>query len=136
MGDFKFEKIIDNVLVSAKHITKKVTVKANEAVENAKITFAISETERKISECKEKIGDIIYKEYMKTKDFEGELGEYCRMIENLYDDIEVMKDKKAEVKSSIRCKRCGNLNDDRNSFCSECGEDLTCDIEKEDENEQ
>ncbi len=136
MGDFKFDKLVDGVLSSAKHITKKVTVKANEAVENAKITFAISETERKISECKEKIGDIIYKEYMKTKDFEGELGEYCRMIENLCDDIEVMKDKKAEVKNSKRCKRCGNLNDDRNSFCSECGEDLTDDdVKGEEENE-
>lgn len=133
MGDFKFENIVDSVVTRAKHITKKVTVKANEAVENAKITFAISETERKISECKEKIGDIIYKEYMKTKDFEGELGEYCRMIENLCDDIEVMKDKKAEVKNSRRCKRCGNLNDDRNSFCSECGEEL---VFGEDDNEE
>lgn len=136
MGDFKFENLVDNVLSGAKRITKKVTVKANEAVENAKITFAISETERKISECKEKIGDIIYREYMKTKDFEGELGEYCRMIENLCDDIEVMKDKKAEVKCSVRCKRCGNLNDDRNSFCSECGEELACNVKGEEENEQ
>lgn len=131
MGEFRFEKILDDVLSGAKSITKKVTVKANEAVEGAKITFAISETERKISECKEKIGDIIYNEYMKTKDFEGELGECCRMIENLYDDIEVMKDRKAEVKNSVRCKRCGNLNYDRNSFCSECGEALEVEVSED-----
>ncbi len=133
MGDFKFDRLVNTFYSRAKHITKKVTVKASETVESTKIRFAISETEDRVSECKRKIGDVIYREYLKTRDFEGELGELCRMIENLNDDIEVMKDKLAEVKSSRRCPKCGKLNDDRNTFCADCGARL--DGEGEETNE-
>ena len=133
MADFRFDKLLNGVYSKAKHITKCVTVKAGETVEAAKLKFAIGETEDKISECKKKIGDIIYKEYLKTKDFEGELGEYCRKIENLQDDIEVMKDKMAEVKNSKRCSVCGALNNEKNTFCAECGEKLDKQGEEDDE---
>ena len=124
MGNLKIDELVTEIVAQAKKVTKTVTGKANEAVESAKISFAISNTEQKISECKEKIGDILYREYLKKKDFEGELGELCRKIENLEDDIEVMRDKQAEVKNSRRCKYCVKVNDDKNSFCAECGEKL------------
>ena len=112
MGDFKIDKLVDSFCLQAKHITKKMTVKANETVECTKLKFAIGEAEEKIAECKKKIGDMIYKEYLKAKDFEGEL---------------------AEVKSSIRCPKCGKLNDDRNTFCADCGTKLNGEGEESNE---
>ena len=130
MSKSGFESIIDSVLSKTKFFTKKVSSKANVAVESAKISFAISETENKISELKEKIGDIIYNDYKENKELDGNLGEYCRMIENLSDDVEAMREKQAEVKSSVRCSHCGKLNDDRNTFCADCGEKLSCEGEE------
>ena len=133
MGDFKFDRFVNSVCSHAKFITKKVTVKAGETVECTKLKFAIGGAEEKIAECKKKIGDMIYKEYLKAKDFEGELAELCRMIDNLNDDVLVMKDKLAEVKSSRRCPKCGKLNDDRNTFCADCGARLSGEGEENDE---
>lgn len=133
MGEFKIDKLVDSFCLQAKHITKKMTVKANETVECTKLKFAIGEAEEKIAECKKKIGDMIYREYLKTKDFEGELAELCKMIDNLNDDVLVMKDKLAEVKSSRRCPKCGKLNDDRNTFCADCGTKLNGEGEESNE---
>lgn len=124
MGNYKFDEILNGVVSKAKCVTKNVADKANETVESAKISFAISSTEGKISECKEQIGDIIFREYLKKKDFEGEIGDICRKIENLLDDIEVMKDKQAEIKNHRICRACGKVNDDKNTYCAECGAKL------------
>lgn len=124
MGNYGLDDILSGVLSGAKRVTKNVADKANETVETAKISFAISNTEAKISDCKAQIGDIIFREYLKKRDFEGEIGDICRKIENLLDDIDVMRDKQAEIKKNKRCKACGKINDDKNTFCAECGEKL------------
>ena len=125
MSKSGFESMIDSLVSKTKFVTEKMSSKANVAVESAKISFAISETEKKISELKEKIGDIIYNGYKDNKELDGALGDYCKMIENLLDDVEAMREKQAEVKSAVRCSHCGKLNDDKNTFCAECGEKLT-----------
>ena len=124
MGNYRIDDILSGVLSGAKRVTNNVAKKANETVETAKISFAISNTEDKIADCKVQIGDIIFREYLKQKDFEGEIGDLCRKIDNLLDDIEVMRDKQAEIKKGKRCKACGEVNDDKNTFCAECGEKL------------
>lgn len=125
MSKSEFEAIVDTVISKTKYVTKKVSSKANVAIENAKISFAINDTEKKISELKEKIGDIIFNEYKEGKELDEGLSEYCRMLENLSDDICVMHKKQAELKHSVLCSSCGKLNDDKNAFCAFCGEKLS-----------
>lgn len=130
MGN-RIDEILNGMVSQAKRVTQNVADKASDTVESAKISFAINNTETKISECKEQIGDIIFCEYLKKKDFEGEIGEICHRIENLLDDIEVMKEKQAEIKNCKRCKVCGKVNNDKNSYCAGCGTKLN-----EDDNEE
>lgn len=124
MSEISFDDMFDALKNNTKRISKKIVNKANETVETAKIKYAISETEEKINDYKALIGGIIYNEYLKSKDFEGQIGEYCKAIENFYDDIEIMEKKMAEIKSSVRCANCGAFNSADKNFCATCGDKL------------
>lgn len=124
MKNFNLDEIFGKFSGKAKSITKNVASKANDTVESAKISWAISEAEKKIEDLKMNIGDIIYNEYLKSKDFEGVLGELCEKIDNLNEEIEIMQDKKAEIKNEKRCEVCGAFNKLNGVYCSACGEKL------------
>lgn len=133
MKDFNFDSIFEKFSGGAKKITQNVASRANETVESAKISWAIGEAEKKIADCKMHIGDIIYNEYLKSKDFEGVIGEMCEKIDNLNEEIEAMQDKKAEIKSEKRCASCGAFNKQNGVFCSVCGEKLGDEVENDGE---
>lgn len=124
MSKSSFEDVFDNVVSGTKLIAKKVSSKASAAAENAKLSFALGETQKKLSEIKEKIGDIIYSEYKNGAVPDGVLEEYCKMLANLESDADNIRQKQAELKKSVLCPHCGKLNDDKNTFCAECGERL------------
>ena len=124
MKNLNLDELFSKFGETARSVTKNVVVKANDTVESAKISWAISEAEKKIEKLKLSIGDVIYDEYLKSKDFAGVIGELCDKIDNLNDEIETMLDKKAEVKNEKRCDVCGAFNKINGVFCSVCGEKL------------
>lgn len=124
MSKSSLEDVFDNVVSGTKFIAKKISSKAGAAAENAKLSFALGETQKKLSEIKEKIGDIIYSEYKNGTLPDGVLEEYCKMLANLEGDAENIRRRQAELKKSVPCPHCGKLNDDKNTFCAECGERL------------
>lgn len=128
-----FEKIksgANTFKKSAKKVTKQVVRKTNDAVSQTKINFAINETENKITEIYEDMGRNIYREYLKDGDIAESMLESCEKIDGLFEEIDLLKEKIAELKKSVKCPCCGDYNKNEASYCSKCGMELKAEPDK------
>ena len=136
-----FEKIkfgAKKVKKGAKQVTKQVVRKTNDAVSHTKIRFAINETEGKVTELYEEIGRAVYGEYLKTGETSEDMLDRCVRIDKLFEEVDDLKEKLAELKQSVKCPNCGEYNKNGSLYCSHCGAaiDYTEDADAEEEIEK
>lgn len=108
----------------AAKVTKQVVRKTNDAVSQTKLSFAINETENKISEIYAEMGRSVYRDYLKNGEADEDMLESCRQIDKLLAEVDDLKEKVAELKQSVKCRKCGEFNKNGSSYCSKCGADL------------
>ena len=114
----------------AAKVTKKVVRKTNDAVSQTKLSFAINETENKISEVYEEMGRSVYRDYLKNGEADENTLESCRQIDKLLAEVDDLKENVAELKQSVKCRQCGEFNKNGSSYCSKCGAELNADVEE------
>lgn len=109
---------------NAAKVTKNVMQKTNDAVSQTKLSFAINETESKLSELYEDMGRSVYSDYLKSGEVSRDMAERCFQADKLLAEISDLKEKIAELKHSVKCPGCGEYNKDGSSYCSACGAEL------------
>lgn len=109
---------------NAAKVTKNVMQKTNDAVSQTKLSFAINETESKLSELYEDMGRSVYSDYLKSGEVSRDMAERCFQADKLLAEISDLKEKIAELKHSVKCPDCGEYNKDGSSYCSACGKEL------------
>ena len=108
----------------AEKFAKVAVKKTTDVVSQTKLNYAISEIEDKIKKIKIELGQSLYDEYKNGAAFEGEILEHCETIDKLNEEMDVLKEKIAELKNAVICPSCGEYNGSGNVFCSKCGEKL------------
>lgn len=123
MSDF-FEKVKLNAHKTkdeAVKIGRQVLGKANNVVGQTKLNFAINDAENKIKDIYAEMGKKIYLNHLsETKEYDT-LEENCAQIDKLFEEINALKDKMAELKDSVKCPNCGAYNKQDSLYCSNCG---------------
>ncbi len=125
-----FEKIKSGAKVvqkNAEKVTKQVVSKTNDAVSHTKLRFAINETESKVTELYEEIGRAVYGEYLKTGEAGENMLDRCERIDKLFEEIDDLKEKLAELKQSVKCPACGEYSQNGSLYCPHCGAALNYD---------
>ena len=135
MSDFNMDSLMNNLKVhvdrfkdDAERLTKKVVKKTNSTVSIAKLNYAVREAEEKAREILAELGEMVYKEFVNSGDAEGEISEKCKKLNELYGEIDSLKDQISELKDTFRCPNCGEYNDNSNAYCSACGTKLSQDV--------
>ena len=123
MSDF-FEKVKSNAYKTkdeAVKIGRQVLGKANNVVGQTKLNFAINDAENKIKDIYAEMGKKIYRNHLSQTQEYDNLEENCAQIDKLFEEINALKDKMAELKDSVKCSNCGAYNKQDSLFCSNCG---------------
>lgn len=133
MEDFlgKVKEQATKAKTGATKLGKQVYEKTNTAIAITKLSIAVSETDSKIKDAYETIGRTVYDKYITDGTVCDIVGENCRAIDELFKEREALLEKKAELKSSIKCPDCGKYNNNDSAYCSKCGTKLTSE-EKQD----
>lgn len=122
-----FDKIRDGAMRAkdeAQKLTKVAVQKTGNAVSKAKLTYAVSETESKINAMFTDLGEILYKEYKRGAEFPDEIGQICRQIERLYEEIDTVREQIAKITNAVICPACSEYNQEDSMFCAKCGKKL------------
>lgn len=104
----------------------KVSTKAKELADNAKINVRIADEKRNISELKEKLGNAVWEKYCGNDTSDAEISHLCESLRIAYDNIESMTaelEKKARVTQDdeLLCSNCGAKLTKEQAFCGKCG---------------
>lgn len=135
MSDW-FDKIRDGALKArdeAEKFTKTAVYKTSSAVNKAKLSYTVSETEGKIKEKFAALGEILYHEYKSGVEFPENIDSICRQIDKLDEEVDEIKQQLAKMKNAVICPVCGEYNPEESSFCAKCGKHLTVEAEVEEE---
>lgn len=111
----------------AKKFGKTTVDKTNTVVSQTKLKLAISKTEDKIKEVYAQIGGEIYDCYSKGAGAPN-VQEQCEKLDDLYKEIENLKEQLAEISESVKCASCGAYNRAEDAYCAKCGEKLNADV--------
>lgn len=123
MSDF-FEQVkvsANKAKDEAVKIGKQVFDKTNVMMSRTKLNFAINDAENKVKETYAKIGEKIYSEYLSGNTSVEGLEDCFSQIDKLFEEINDLKEKMAELKDSVKCPKCGFYNAQGSEFCSKCG---------------
>jgi ribosomal protein S27AE len=122
-------------------ITKKVTDTAKAAakisgsvVEITKLNMSINAEEEKVRKLYMEIGKQVYEDYIDGKPLDEELMRKCIKIDEIFDNINEMKEKILELKNVKACPNCGTILAIDMEYCHKCGrkqDDDTVDAEGE-----
>lgn len=126
MDDF-FERVREQAYKAkgeAAKIGKQVYNKTNNVISQTKLSFAINETESKITDCYTEIGKKLYEMYMVSGECIDEFSEKCRQIDALLKEEEALRERMSELKESVKCPSCGKYNKMDSAYCSKCGSKL------------
>lgn len=113
------------VFESAEKITSNAISKTSTMVSKTKLNYAISANESKIKDIYAKLGKYVYDEYKAGSTFPDDIAEDLSTVETLYDEIDELKAKIADMENSTVCPECGAYNKNGAVYCSKCGEKLS-----------
>ena len=123
MDEF-FDKIKDGASKakdSAEKLAKKVVKHTSDAITNTKLSISINEANNKIKDIYSEIGKAIYIKYLDGDITDSEFADSFEQIGKLMEDIDSLNAKKAELKNSLCCDKCGTFNPHDADYCSKCG---------------
>ena len=124
------EKLINN----AEKISKTAVKKTKDTIDQTKLKYTVSETEDKIKDILAEMGERIYTEYKNGRELDEDLSEKCRLVKSLYEEINDLKAKIAELNDSVVCPVCGSMMSKEACFCPKCGNKRTYGDEAQEEN--
>ena len=105
----------------AEKLTSNVVEKTGNVVSKTKINYAISSNNGKIKDLLAQIGQVVYDEYKNGSEFPDTIAEKLTLIDNIYDEIDELKAKIADVDNSVVCPNCKNFNKADSVYCAKCG---------------
>lgn len=108
-----FERISDTIVNTG----KEVGLKAKEMTDKARIQYEIRRKEDALRQRFEQIGREYYEEHMDSEEMAD--------VNEIYEEIEELKDELAEIRGGKICPECGKKLMEDSVFCSYCGAELT-----------
>ena len=123
-----FDKIKDGATKTkdaASRLAKEVAKRTSNAITSTKLSYSINEANNKIKDIYAEIGKSIYEKYLNGEVSDSEYKDEFERITLLLDDIEILEEKKAELKNVLRCETCDTLNPASSEYCAKCGTKLT-----------
>lgn len=124
--DELFDKIKDSASKAkdgASKIAKEVAKRTSNAITQTKLAFAVNESQNKIKDIYAEIGQSLYAKHLDGNDY-AEFTDELSQIDKLMEEIEILNDKIAELKNSLKCPECGSLNPNTSDYCAKCGSQL------------
>ena len=115
----------------AEKLTKVVADKTSNIVDVTKLNISLSDTEKKINKLYCSIGEIVYQDYASGADVTQKLSELCEQIAEFKNESDSIRERIAELKSSVACPSCGVLNGKDGEYCSKCGQKLSGDKDED-----
>lgn len=100
-------------------VTKKVSDKSSQVVENAKLNSQINRLETDIEDIQYELGKAYYEKYF--MDDTCEFCEYIKRINDIVEEIRLKNDKILFHKGLRVCPSCQTLVSLENDFCGKCG---------------
>ena len=120
----KVKNSASKMFVEAEKITETAAQKTGAFVSRTKLNYAISANENKIKDICADIGKSVYDEYKSGSEFPEKIAEKLKEIDTLYDEVNELKAKVADLKNSVVCSECGEYNSAYGTYCSKCGAKL------------
>ena len=118
------KKSLSVVAFGTKKITKTVAEKTGNFVDITKLNIALNDTDKKIEEIYKKIGETVYQAYSEGLSANDDFSDFCEEIDAFVAEQESLKAQIAELKNSVACPVCGQINDKNREFCSKCSSTL------------
>lgn len=107
----------------AARLTKQVADKTNNVISQTKVSYALSENEKRIKEIYAEIGKKVYESYKQTGEADNFL-ENCEKLDILFEESQTLNKMLSELKDSVKCSVCGEYNKKAASYCARCGASL------------
>lgn len=104
--------------------TSTVVEKSGEVYSTAKLSLKISKLKSEAEECYKKIGEIVYANYKGNEVSGDEAETLCAQIEKIYNEIDGISAKLAEIKGTAICPNCGSEVKKDSSYCAKCGTEM------------
>ena len=117
----KLKKGAIQIKDEAGKFTKDALDKTKKVIDRTKYNYTVSELEDRIKGHLSELGKKLYSEYENGAEFDSEIMENCKSIDELKDEINEIKLKIAETRDGKVCEECGFVNDKDASFCKKCG---------------
>lgn len=126
MEDFvsKLKQTAGKVVAEAEKLTSVAVSKTGNLVSQTKMNYTINSNEGKIKEIFSEIGRYIYDEYKKGAEVSEDILEKFEIVDEMFDEINELKTKIADMKNAVICEECGEYNSQESTFCSKCGAQL------------
>ena len=116
---------------SAERIAKEVAKRTSNAITHTKLNFAANEAQGKVKDIYREIGKSMYKRYLDGADYEESFSDSFKQLDKLFEEIEMLNAKIAELKNSLKCPECGAYNSSDSEYCSKCGSHIEQDAADE-----
>lgn len=120
----KVKTVASNVIDETGKMTKSVVKKSESFIEQSKLKFAQNDIEKKMNDVYAAIGKYVYEQHREGVEFTDVVGENCSVLDELNDELKEIKVQIADVKNSVICSECENLNSAENLYCAKCGAKL------------
>lgn len=126
MDDFveKIKQGAAKVFDEAEKVTNAAVNKTGSVLNQTRVGYAINASEAKIKALCAEIGNFVYDEYKRGNEFPEDINERLKKIDSLYEEINELKLKLADLKNSKICPSCNAFNDNENTYCAKCGEKI------------
>lgn len=125
----------DEFLDKARGLVDLAGKKTGEAVEFAKLKLNHAQLNGEIQKTYEKLGAFVYK-FKKSGDENDELIATCvNEIDGLIAQLDAIDVKINEIRSAVKCRQCGAVNDDEAVYCAKCGAKLEQPVEEAEQDE-
>ena len=117
----KIKKGAIQVKGEAEKFTKDAVDKTKRVIDRTKYNYTISELDGRIDNILQGLGKILYDEYKSGEEFDSDIMEKCRNIDEIKKEIAEIKEKIALTKNGAICNECGEIIDEDAAFCKKCG---------------
>ena len=111
----------ENVKDTVKETAGKAVEKSNQLIDITKLNFKVSDLKSDIEKTYKAIGLKIFEDYKNGEATPEEIAELCKLIEENYEKIEVLKSQIADIKNMKKCPECGKFISADSSIRSGCG---------------
>ncbi len=115
-----FESILNTVRDAAVTTGQK----ASDLAARTKLKMAIDTQEKKLAAAFEGIGRLMYDTEKNGTDNADMIATSYQTVEELQKELDVLRDKLAQMKGAVRCAACGTSNEFDAEFCKKCGKAL------------